>query len=614
MKIARIIILVLLLIAPGIGLGANIRISVDPPRGKRGIAVGDKFYVTYTLSDMDETLPKPASIPGGKLAYFQLTGQSTQMSIVNGRTSQSTAMTYTATVVAVKEGKFSIGPISLGGVKSNKVTYTIGAKGSNESPIGPGRGPDNRRGSANSLVDQNAQGPQFIGKGDEDLFLRASVSKTTAYEQEALVYTVKLYSTYANIKFIGAAAAPKFEGFVIEESKDVSEQLSFETYNHKSYATAVIARYIIFPQMTGKLKILGNKYTVSVDAREYYHDPFFGQLAVSKPLQLNVAPNDLTIDVKALPQPQPADFSGGVGRFSIASSFPNKKLLTNQAAPVVYTVTGSGNIKYVKLPDLNSIYPAELEVFSPQTDVKADVESSTVSGRVRFDYSVMPEEKGVYEIPPIKLVYFNPATGKYETSVAKGTTVSVGQGKASAKSQSHEKVVFNDKLKPVGSNLAKIHTPMVSAFSYWLFYIVPTVLLVTAVIMYRRRLKALSDLELLRSKKADKVARKRLKAAALCIKKDDSSRFYDEMLLALWGYLGDKLRIPTSELTRDNVTEKLRGRGVDDSVADRLVSLVDDCEYAKYAPAAAKGDMPEVYARGTEIINQLEDSFKQNKR
>ena len=209
--------------------------------------------------------------------------------------------------------------------------------------------------------------PKFIGKGDGNLFLKASVSKSSAYEQEALVYTVKLYTTYDAIKFIGASAAPKFDGFVVEESKAISSQLNYETYNGKTYATAVIARYIIFPQMTGSLKVTGNTYTVAVDQREYYHDPFFGSMSYSTPLQLNVTPNDLSVDVRPLPVPKPADFSGGVGKFSISSSLKSSEFKTNQAAAIVYTVTGSGNLKYVQLPDLQSIYPSEIEIYIPST-------------------------------------------------------------------------------------------------------------------------------------------------------------------------------------------------------------------------------------------------------
>ncbi|MDE6805517.1 MAG: BatD family protein, partial [Muribaculaceae bacterium] len=159
--------------------------------------------------------------------------------------------------------------------------------------------------------------------------------------------------------------------------------------------------------MPGQLKIIGNKYTVSTDAEEYYHDPFFSRLTVRKPIQLNVTPNDLTVNVKALPSPRPANFSGGVGKFTISSNLASTDAVANQAASVSYLVTGEGNVKYVHLPDLNALYPDEIEVFSPTTDVKTTVGSTNVSGSVNFDYSFMPMEAGTFELPPVQLVYFN---------------------------------------------------------------------------------------------------------------------------------------------------------------------------------------------------------------
>lgn len=589
--------------------GAGVRLSLDMPRGKRSIAVGDVFYIYYTVADIQASAEKPKSVAGANILYFDRTGQSSSFTSVNGRTTQSSSVTYTLTLRATREGSFTFGPISVGGAKSNTLSYTIGAKGSNSAPAhrqqASGSDPYSR-------TDPNA-GPKFIGKGDGNLFLRASVSKTSAYEYEALVYTVKLYTSYAAIKFIGASAAPKFEGFVIEESKDVSQSLTYETYQGKTYATAVIARYIIFPQMTGSLKVLGNTYTVSVDEREYYHDPFWGEMSVSRPLQLNVTPNDLSINVRALPQPQPANFSGGVGKFSVASKLPAGTLRTNQAASAVYTVTGTGNLKYVKLPELNSIYPPQLEVYSPTTEVKSSVGSSNVSGFVRFDYSFMPLETGSYHIPDVSLVYFNPETGKYETSVARGAEVRVEQGAASAKSQTKERAVFNPALMS-GGDLASNHTPMIRHFLYWLWFIVPFGLLVGSVIVYRSYVKANSDIILVRSRKANKVARGRLRKAASCMRRNDTEHFYDEMLLALWGYLGDKLRMPTSELSRENVAETLRGHGVAEDKSERVISLIDDCEYAKYAPSAAGGNMASVYDTATSLINELEDAFKSVKK
>jgi len=603
-KIRHITLLIMLLLGGMSAYAASVRLTVDAGRGRRQAAVGELFYIYYEVSDLDAVPEKPASVPGAKVMYFDRTGQSSRFTSVNGKTTQSFSYTYTLTLRAQKEGSYTFGPVTVGGVKSNAVSYAIGSAAvpSQPQPQGQDQTPEDRHNSAD--------GPKFIGKGDGNLFLKADVSRSSAYEQEALVYTVKLYTTYDAIKFIGATSAPKFEGFVVEESKDVSTSLNYETYQGKTYATAIIARYIIFPQMAGDLKVIGNKYTVSVDEREYYHDPFWGSMSVAKPLQLNVTPNDLTVSVKALPTPVPADFSGGVGQFSISSELPSQNFMSNQAASIVYNVSGTGNLKYVKLPDLNALYPPQLEVYSPTPEVNATVGKSNVSGTARFDYSFMPLEAGTYEIPSVSLVYFNPQTGKYETSVAKGYTVNVGKGKGSERSQTKGKLSFNSDLMPVGDNLSMTNVPYVERFAYWLLYLLPILLLLGAVTYYRAYLKANADFLAVKSRQASKVARRRLKKAALCIRKNMVDEFYDEMLSALWGYLGDKLKMPTSELNRQNVSATMENAGVPAEDIEKLILLIDDCEFAKYAPASTKADMQPVYDRGAAIINDLESAFK----
>lgn len=588
--------------------GASVRLEVQSGRGRRDIAVGDLFYILYEVRDADAAPEKPQSVPGCKVMYFDRTGQSSSFTSVNGKTTQSYSYTYTLTLRAQAEGTFQFGPVTVGGMKSNTVSYTIGASQANNSNV-PQNAQQQQPGRHNT-----EDGPKFIGKGDGNLYLKAEISKTNAYEQEALVYTVKLLTTYDAIKFIGATAAPKFEGFVVEESKDVSTSLTYETVNGKSYASAIIARYIIFPQMAGKLKIVGNTYTVSVDEREYYHDPFWGSMSVARPLQLNVTPNDLTVDVKALPFPKPDDFSGGVGNFTIISSLPQQTFLTNQAASIVYTVSGTGNIKYVKLPELNTLYPPQLEVYSPTPDIKATVGRTNVSGQVKFDYSFMPLEEGEFTIPPVTLSYFNPQTGKYEKTTAKGYTITVGKGKGSAKSQTKGRLSFDSKLMNGGPQLSFVHKPYVWKWGYWLFYILPVLFLVSISFYYRAYLKANADALAVKSRRASKMARKRLKKAGECMKRGEKEKFYDEMLAALWGYVGDKLRIPPSELNRQNVSEELSSHGIGQEPIDRLIALIDECEFAKYAPAAADRTPAQTFEEGVETINNLEDAFSAAKK
>lgn len=598
-RVKNILVILISLFCFIVADAAKVSMQVEMPRGKRGIGVGDTFWISVKLTDIDSKLSQPSNVPGAKLVYFSQTGRSSQSTIVNGNFSHTTSVTYTMTLKAEKEGNFKFGPLTVDGIKSNTVSYSIGKEDTSLSQSG-GQ-------SSSSQDDQN--GPKFIGKGDDKLFLRANVSKTSAFEQEALVYTIKLYSSYAGVKFAGATSAPTFDGFVIEESKINTIQMDYETYNGKTYATAEIARYIIFPQTTGDLKVLGNTYTISVNSQEYYKDPDWGHLTINRPVNLNVKPNDLIVKVKPLPSPRPANFSGGVGEFEIKSELQNSKLKTNHAASIVYSISGSGNLKYLKLPDLNNIFPSQLEVYSPSVKENIAVNSNNTEGDISFDYSFMPLEEGEYAIPSVELVYFNPSTGKYETKQAKGYNVEVTKGEVSSKSQKKDRLVYNTKLEDVGVNKSSTKL-IVDSLSYWLWYIVPVLLLIIAISIYRRRINDLADIDLLKSKKANKVARKRLKKAEICLRANDVDKFYDEILSAMWGYIGDKLRIPISDLNRENVRQKLGDAGVNSEDLDSLISLIDECEFAKYSSSLGQISMDNVYMHACDVINKLDNSLK----
>lgn len=608
MKSAIKYLLVCLLLSAVVPVwSAEVRMQVIPPNGKRQIEVGDLFYISIEVINSDAAVATPASVPGAKVAYLDRTGTSSSFTSINGKTSRSFSSTWTMTLRARSEGSFHFGPITVGGVKSNTVSYNIGKP----MPSNQASGPSTHQGSqAQDAKDDGA--PKYIGHGDQNLFLRANVSKTSAYEQEALVYTVKLYTSYDAVKFIGATAAPKFDGFVVEESKDISTQLNYETYQGKTYATAVIARYIIFPQMTGNLKVSGNTYTISVDRREYYHDPFFGNLAYSQPLQLNVTPNDLVIAVRQLPTPKPVDFSGGVGSFSIQSQLKDKVFKTNQTSSIVYKISGSGNLKYIQMPDMGTLYPPQLEIYTPTQTQDITVGATNVSGSITFDYSFMPVDEGSFRIPDVKLVYFNPESGKYETAEARGYDITVGKGTASAKSQTRQRLRFNPELETVKEGKLKHQrTPYVYGFGYWLWYIVPAVLLSVTIVVMLRYKSMHADMVALNSRRADKLARRRLRKASTAMKHGNRELFYDELLKALWGYLGDKLKMPTSELMRDNIRQVLVARQISEDAIDRIIGLIDQAEFAKYSSAGSgANDMQSDYKEAIAAINQLEDQFR----
>ncbi|MCM1377691.1 MAG: BatD family protein [Clostridium sp.] len=567
---------------------STVRVRMESPSGGNRVAVGQKFRIIITGNGSGDF---QVSNPRGAEVIYQV-GNSES---INGRTEGE----FTLTLLATSPGTFTYSA-SLGRERSNVLTYKITDSSGNTPQAEP----------HTSTPDPSAKvssGPQFVGKGNENMFLRASVSNTSPYEQQAIVYTIKLYTSYNYIKFLGATAAPKFDGFVVEEdNRSNNVQQSFETVNGRTYKASVVARYIIFPQKAGKLTVKGNTYTISADAMEYYQDDYYQRMVVKRPVQLNITPNDLVIDVKSLPTPRPADFSGGVGKFSISSSLPSQQYKTNQAANIVYTVSGQGNLKYVKLPDLNSLFPSQLEVFTPQSEVNAQVNGSNVSGNVKFTCSFMPTETGTFDIPTLKFVYFNPESGKYETAECKGYKITVGQGSDSDKSQSVRH--FNAKILPI-ENLSFPSSPYILNFIFWLWFIIPGAILLIAFIAYIRYMKIHSDMTALKSRRAARIAKKRLRKAAVCLKNNDSDKFFDEMLSALWGYMAHKLKMPTSELTRQNILEMLTSHGVSEQTATKAISLLDDCEFAKYSPSGSSEGMRRIYEEGESVISSLDNEF-----
>lgn len=581
-------------------LAASVRISTDATK----VGVGETFHVTIEATNATGSLNIDQIPPGCKKVYH--TTSASQSSVNNnGHTTRTSTTTLIMTVKGETPGKYTFGPVSVDGVKSNTISYQIvdGPTGRNtpdsSDPTGAGPGPRH---------DPNS-GPMFIGKGNEEMFLRASVNKTTAYEQEAIVYTVKLYTSYNTIKFLGATAAPKFDGFVVEETKDVSPTISTENYNGRTYKTAVIAKYIIFPQKPGNLKVLGNTYTVSTDSEQYYHDPYFSTMTVRTPIQLNITPNDININVKALPTPIPSDFIGGVGHFSISSTMSSKSLNTNTAGSIVYTVTGSGNINYVKLPDLAPSFPSSIEIYSPEVTVDSKVEGGTVSGTVKFDYSIMPKEAGTYTIPALTFSYFDPESGEYKKISTQSYPITVGVGKSSEKSQ--QALHFDSKLMPEGKISKSPGEPYVNSLLYWLWYVVPVIIFALSLTLYRKYLKDHEDLTLLRSKKANKMALKRLSKAYKSLQAKKEEEFYDNMLAALWGYIGDKLKMPTSELTRSNVSEEFEKHKVQEATFMPIINLIDECEYAKYTPVARDANMRQLYTQALESLSKVESEYSE---
>lgn len=409
-----------LLLAVATAMAASISIKIIPLGGNR-INVNDKFQVVVNLNGISDV--PDIDIPGATIMGTSVN----QIASVSGE--RPVTKTEVTLLCRAKEpGNYSLGPIKVGKVRSNKVSYTIGGNATTASskPV------------------------------DREMFLRASISKSTAYECEAIVYTVKLYSNYASIKNISTHAKPEFTGFTVKDITPADEVFQVERIDGKEYLTAVISRYIMEPYDSGEFILIGNPYIIEVDENDYSGN-YFDLNGTGKSdgenttTELNLNPNDLSVNVLPLPEPQPDDFSGGVGDFTISSELDGKAFRTGEAYDITYTISGPGNLAYAVLPTPGFNLPQGIDIKSHVIDSNELVSGDTVTGTMKITYTFVPSEPGDFEIADFKFVYFNPATAQYETTVAKGYKIHVEKGIETDKAQHTVSAPVPQNPEPVAS-------------------------------------------------------------------------------------------------------------------------------------------------------------------
>jgi hypothetical protein len=364
-----------------------------------------------------------------------------------------------------------------------------------------------------------------------------------------------------------------------------------------------VERYILFPTHSGNAKITGNNYSFSVKQLFEYDNEDFFSIPMYQNAQIDADAPTVNLSVRPLP-PYGKKISG-VGDFQVSSKIGKTNLVANQVATVHYTVSGVGNPGFVSLPDIASVLPSEIKYVKTDDKVEKTVGDDNVSGSISFDVTFIPLKEGEFEIPELQFTFFNPQTGEYYTRTAQGFKLNVRPG---AKSSSQaQNLTFDPSLQTVASQ-QKAPAYFIDSFAYYLWYILPIVALLTVIAIYRRRIRLYSNITLLKSRKASKMARQRLRLASKAMKQKNDSLFYDEMLKALWGYLSDKLNIPGSELMRDNASARLAEAGVSDTEINKLIALIDECELAKYASNASLKPS-DIYAAGCRVIDSLESSL-----
>ncbi len=594
-KYTIILLLLFSLISTGMR-GADVTFTVKTP-GR--VYEGDRFPVTFRLTNASGSDLRVANIEGCTLLYGPSTSTSQSYSVTNGQAVSSSSVEYTYYYRADKSGRFTIPAATIvadGKKYSTKATeFTIHERSDRDKPA-------SQRPVAVDDPDTQAAGRKVNA---DDVFVRIILSKSSAYEQEAIGCTIKLYTKYSISSFM-PTRQPSFDGFLIQEL-DVQPALNeVENYRGQDYMTAILKRCIIFPQKSGKLTINSGNYDISVIQ---YDNVNMGMFQVRQPREskIKVSSNTGSIDIMPLPSPRPDGFNGAVGKFTIDSRIVGNTFRTNDPATLIYTIKGTGNIKYLKEPQID--FPSEFEQYTPKSDIQTSVSGNEVSGTMEIEYTFVPQSVGDFTIGADKFVYFDPSTRSYQTLMTKSYPIKVTKGLSAPVSTDRKDIENkNSDIRHIylgEKNPSQDHTLVITKTYYWILYIAVILIVAALIILNRKNTRRNADIVGVRTAKANKVAKKRLKAADKYLRASDSEHFYEEMLRALWGYLSDKLNIPVSQLSRDNIAARLEEKSYSPADVESVVSVLDECEMARYTPDSSSR-MDEVFTRGANAINNLE--------
>lgn len=585
------------------------RLVADAPAE---VAVGEQFRLTYTVNTQNVNGFRVGTIPAElEVLMGPSTSSQSSFQMVNGHTSSSSSITYTYIICANKAGTYSIpaAHISVGGktIASNQLRIKVS---------GTSR--------------QGAQGQQGQGEGGlrpagsrisgSDLFIKVSANKRRVHEQEPILLTYKVYTLVDLTSLKGNM--PDLKGFHTQEVQ-LPQQKSYkiETVNGRPYRTVTWSQYVMFPQITGKLEIPSITFDGIVIQQNRDVDPFeaffnggSGYVEVKKKIK---APG-LTIQVDPLPA-RPAGFSGGVGSFTISAQLNKTDIKANNPVTLRVIVSGRGNLKLIKKPEVK--FPKDFDTYDAKVTDKTKLTSNGVEGNMVYDFLAVPRNQGKYEIPPIEFVYYDTEANAYKTVKTQAFTLNVAKGSGSASVSDYTGDAADDQLnkdiRGIKTGDADVHDIgdfFFGSTAYWVAMCVLAAIFVSLFVVFRHRAIANANIDRMRGKKANKVATKRLKKANRLMLDGKASLFYDEVLRALWGYVGDKLSIPVEKLSRENISQRLAERSVGDETIALFIGALDECEFERYAPGDVKGNMSKTFEAAMTAIMRIEETMKKRKK
>lgn len=602
MQFRRFILLFLFAVVTLGAVAQQPSFSIVPPRN---VVQGRNFSLTFRLTDGESNPPQAPQLDGCTLLYGPATSTMQSTQIVNGRMSTSMSVDYSFTYRADTPGVVKVPQVSVsaGGktLKSNPVSFQI---------LPTDQPSQSQQGQPAQAAPSSQSGTSRISA--DDLLVRVSFSKSSVYEQEPVVATIKVYTKHEISSFL-PTTQPAFEGFLCEELP-VNYETSLENYNGQNYHTAVLKRLLLYPQKGGKLTVNSGKYDVTIVQYETVNMGFF---RTQRPIerQVTTSSNAATLQVKNLPEPRPAGFNGAVGTFSVSTTLEPELMRTNEASVYSYIVKGRGNIKYLAEPMVQ--FPAGIDSYTPKTDIDASIigGGTNMSGTFRTDFTIVPQEVGNFTIDGVPFVYFDPEKGEYVTVDVASTPIKVLRGNSSTPvtQQTSLDNTIDDILhiRPSDSESQSHSISYIfSSAAYWIAYIIVVLALIALVFIYRRHIRLQADVSGRKLAKAGRVANKRLREAREAMNSHKNDQFYASLAKALWGYLSDKLAISASQLTRDNIEEKLTAYGLEAANTAKVLDVLDRCEMARFTPDHSDAEVAGLYTEASDAIKNIEDVKK----
>lgn len=576
------------------------------------VVSGDQVRLVFTVNSQDIKDFRAPSIKGFDVLMGPSRSQQSSIQIINGKRTSNSSTAFTYILLAGSPGTYTIpaASVEVNGEKvfSNAISIKVLPQDQTSGNSG-----NNGGGSASSSRSQ-AAGSRISAN---DLFITATASKTTVHEQEAILLTYKVY-TVVNLRQL-YGKMPDLKGFHTQEV-ELPQQKTFtlEHYKGRNYNTTVWSQYVLFPQQTGKLEIPSITFDGVVAQQTISDDPFDaffnggGYVEVKK----KITTPKVVINVQPLPA-KPAGFSGAVGEFKLASSINATDVKTNDAVTIKLTLSGTGNMKLIGTPEVK--FPQDFEIYDPKVTDDYKLTNSGLTGTKTFEYLAIPRHAGNFMIPAIEFTYFDLKSNSYKTLTTEAYNLKVAKGQGNA-DQVISDFTNKESVKMLGKDIRFIKLgdsslrPKGDFFfgtvGYYLCYLIPLLLFVVFAVIYRQKALENANVAKVKTKKANKVATRRMKLAGKLLAENKKNEFYDEVLKALWGYISDKLSIPVSQLSKDNIEAELTNYGVQEALIAEFIGVLNECEYARYAPGNENEAMDKVYSASVEVISKMENSIK----